>query len=379
MDDAVGVAPSDAEVGGPSTSSQAGADLLVNTPDGPSASSAGADALINFAKTRQTYVRLEHMQLGDLGAEALAEELRKGTGSDRLKSLYLSSNSIGDVGAYAIASGLRGRPRCRLKYVYMDGNNAVGRKAANELQAVCDRRGITLIGLGTSPSQQPAPVHQPVPQSGHPILPAAPAMAPPPQNPPAVPPPAHAELLPCNRSAAPRARSAAAVRAASEPSFLPVARLHRGAPKATSVPRGEALSGAPRYRATRPAGPDVQHQDAIACARTKSFSGGVRSGGGGNTDIYGVARHPMRQPVQTQESGDAAKPPPRSRASRAINPLVDERRELERGLLERRRKLEREAMGQTKDLLDHTRERQVQLKNAPMAHRIPWWQRADPR
>ena len=82
-------------------------------------------------------------------------------------------------------------------------------------------------------------------------------------------------------------------------------------------------------------------------------------------------------------SGRAGKPSqPKSQAARdaaLLNAYLPPLEQLENELLERRRQAERVMLGQTKELLDHVKETQARLRNAPFAHRIPWWKRDDPR
>lgn len=63
-----------------------------------------------------SYLRLERMDLGDVGVAALAAELSRGTAAYKLRVLYLGDNRIGDSGADAIADALR-QPgaACRLR------------------------------------------------------------------------------------------------------------------------------------------------------------------------------------------------------------------------------------------------------------------------
>jgi hypothetical protein len=301
-----------------------------------------ATQLRHLHNVRQNYLRLEHMALGDDGAVALADELASGAAAERMRSLYLSSNGIGDEGARALAAALRSRPACRLRCLYMDDNLSIGRAAAEALHAACNARSVALVGLGPprpfSPPPMPLPPSPPRPTSA-PFEPTTARLPPPP--PPTV------GLLPCNRRAAPgpmlRRNENSAGAAASAGAFLPLSRLH--APRAISRPRGGATEPS-RYRATRPR--SAARLDLIGCTRRPPQTGGAKA---------------TKPRVRDEPDGDAQREQ-REREQR-------EQREREQAAQEQLRALKHEQ----KRLLDQARQREKALREAPFAHRIPWYQR----
>ena len=373
----------------------------------PNAAERVSALLANFEKKRQTYLRLEHMQLGDEGVEVLAEAIRKGTGAQQLKSLYLSSNGITDVGAHALVEALRTCPPCRLRFLYMDHNPKIGRNVAVTLQRMCDRRVITLVGLGTSAAPPTYLPPSPAEPGRTRLVSYAPATAlPPAADAPLV------ELMPCNRAGLrPRqlSKSASAISmapSASSPlgsgppsrlsllrsgspsrsslgsaaSFHPIARLHGSAgerrrpasatlsrtssssPKAMRIPRVDYPSSEPRYRATKPCGPEVTRFDMMPCARTNDARTrrGAQAYGDSVTRWNASLRQGLHVPPhirQKQQEADLA-------AFAELREQVA------------RRKLEQAV--ETKKLLDYTRQREFQLRERAFAHRIPWWQRQPP-
>jgi hypothetical protein len=205
----------------------------------------------SLRQLRVSYLRLEGTRLGDVGAHALADELACGTAGERLKALYLGGNGIGDEGAEALAEALRHRPACKLRQLFME-RNAVGPAGCALLYAVCDVRGVEVIGLPPPPPPSPHVLPTAPPPAGA-RAPSAARVAHPPEP----------ALLPCNRAngqervkpSAPRRRMPSAVMAPRP------ARSQMGAP-------APVRPNEPRFRATRPCvGEGVRRYDLMPCAR----------------------------------------------------------------------------------------------------------------
>ena len=168
----------------------------------------------------QTYVLLERLQVGDLGAECVAKLLAVGGGEgDRLKALYLGENDIGNAGATALAAALQRRAPCRLARLYMNDNPRISTSAAHALRRACDERRIALIGLSTDGPPPPAkPPSQPASRPRSPLVADSPAAPP-------------SLLMPCNRPT-------------RRPATAPAMKR-----QAAPIPPAERV---PRFRQTRP-------------------------------------------------------------------------------------------------------------------------------
>ena len=396
----------------------------------PNAAERVSALLANFEKKRQTYLRLEHMQLGDEGVEVLAEAIRKGTGAQQLKSLYLSSNGITDVGAHALVEALRTCPPCRLRFLYMDHNPKIGRNVAVTLQRMCDRRVITLVGLGTIAAPPTYLPPSPAEPGRTRLVSYAPATAlPPAADAPLV------ELMPCNRAGLrPRqlSKSASAISmapSASSPlgsgppsrlsllrsgspsrsslgsaaSFFPIARLHGSAgerrrpasatlsrtssssPKAMRIPRVDYPSSEPRYRAS--SSPKAMRIPRVDYPSSEPRYRATKPCGPEVTrfDMMPCARtNDARTRRGAHAYGDSVTRWNASlRQGLHVPPHIRQKQQEAdlAAFAELREQVARKKLEQaveTKKLLDYTRQREFQLRERAFAHRIPWWQRQPP-
>jgi hypothetical protein len=213
-----------------------------------------------------TYLRLERMALGDAGAEILSQELlASGSSVSTLRALYLGENGIGDAGARALAEALKCRALGRLRRLYMQENPVSG-GTCGLLRAVCDARGIELIGLPDPPPPPRPRVTAPPRRRGQtPPVSASPQATTTSTSTPLSPPsPSPIELLPCNRARAIKPPPPQQWRARAN---LPRYSASGGAP----TPPEE-----PRFRATRPSCTrrdigelDIPRYDVMPCSRAR--------------------------------------------------------------------------------------------------------------
>jgi len=209
----------------------------------------------------QTYVLLERLHVGDLGAECVAKLLASGGGEgDRLKALYLGENDIGDAGATALTAALQRRAPCRLARLYMNDNPRISTSAAHELRRACDERRIALIGLATDGAPPPAkPPSQPASRPRSPLVADSPAAPP-------------SLLMPCNRlTRRPATAPAVKRRAAPIPPAEHVPRFRQTRPRLPVPPKPVSGRSRPFGQVPGQSPPRVTspyRYDVMPCSRT---------------------------------------------------------------------------------------------------------------